>query len=94
MSASDLQNACQVESDEGGSQFGDECWETDDQIYETVRIEQRKKDSTASQSSTDSRDSQEAAVDINLEEFNDVLNLYMRHQVSVTSFLHQEKNER
>ena len=30
-------------------EFEDEGWQTDEQIYETVRIEQRKKESTSSQ---------------------------------------------
>lgn len=68
----------------------DEGWETDEQIYETVRIEQKKKDSTSSQSS----DSGHGPIDINLEEFNSVLNIYMRHQISITSFVHHEKNIR
>ena len=68
----------------------DEGWETDEQIYETVRIEQKKKDSTSSQSS----DSGPGPIDINLEEFNSVLNIYMRHQISITSFVHHEKNMR
>lgn len=39
-------------SDDGHSDCGDyddEGWETDQQIWETVRIEQKKKDSTTSQ---------------------------------------------
>ena len=81
----------QVDNGEDGSEYGDddEGWETDEQIWETVRIEQKKKDSTSSQAS-----SSDDVVDINVEEFNDVLNLYMRHQISVTSFLHHEKNMR
>ena len=73
-------------------EFGDEDegWETDEQIYETVRIEQKKKDSTSSQSS----DGGPAPLDIDVEEFNTVLNLYMRHQISITSFVHHEKNIR
>ena len=66
----------------------DEGWETDDQIYETVKIEQKKKESTSSQSSDS------GPIDINLEEFNSVLNIYMRHQSSITSFVHHEKNIR
>ena len=66
----------------------DEGWETDEQIYETVRIEQKKKDSTSSQSSDS------GPIDINVEEFNTVLNIYMRHQISITSFVHHEKNVR
>ena len=66
----------------------DEGWETDDQIYETVKIEQKKKESTSSQSSDS------GPIDINLEEFNSVLNIYMRHQISITSFVHHEKNIR
>ena len=40
-----------TQSNDGCSEFGDEDegWETDEQIWETVRIEQRKKDSTTSQ---------------------------------------------
>ena len=81
----------QVDNGEDDSEYGDddEGWETDEQIWETVRIEQKKKDSTSSQAS-----SSDDVVDINVEEFNDVLNLYMRHQISVTSFLHHEKNMR
>merc|ERR1712001_234113 len=70
-------------------EFEDEGWQTDEQIYETVRIEQRKKESTSSQGS-----SGEDPVDIDVAELNTVLDLYMRHQVSVTSFVHHEKNIR
>ena len=82
----------QVDNGEDGSEYGDddEGWETDEQIWETVRIEQKKKDSTSSQSS----DSGPGPIDINLEEFNSVLNIYMRHQISITSFVHHEKNMR
>jgi len=87
----DSNNKWEVDNGEDGSEYGDddEGWETDEQIWETVRIEQKKKDSTSSQAS-----SSDDVVDINVEEFNDVLNLYMRHQISVTSFLHHEKNMR
>ena len=86
-----LSFVAQVDNGEDDSEYGDddEGWETDEQIWETVRIEQKKKDSTSSQAS-----SSDDVVDINVEEFNDVLNLYMRHQISVTSFLHHEKNMR
>merc|ERR1712223_167624 len=70
-------------------EFEDEGWQTDEQIYETVRIEQRKKESTSSQGS-----SGQDPVDIDVVELNTVLDLYMRHQISVTSFLHHEKNIR
>ena len=78
--------------EEDASDYGpdDEGWETDDQIYETVRIDQKKKDSTSSQSS----DGSPGPIDINVEEFNSVLNIYMRHQISITSFVHHEKNIR
>ena len=41
----------EAEAEEGQSEdeFEDEGWQTDEQIYETVRIEQRKKESTSSQ---------------------------------------------
>ena len=78
--------------EDNASDYGpdDEGWETDEQIYETVRIEQKKKDSTSSQASEGGA----GPIDINVEEFNTVLNMYMRHQISITNFVHQQKNMR
>lgn len=44
----------EAEAEEGQSEdeYEDEGWQTDEQIYETVRIEQRKKESTSSQVSS------------------------------------------
>ena len=36
-------------AEQSEDEFEDEGWQTDEQIYETVRIEQRKKESTSSQ---------------------------------------------
>merc|ERR1711997_1020344 len=80
----DSRNKWEVTSEEEVSDYEEEGWETDEQIYEIVRLEQRKKDSTASQTSTAST---EDPVDINMEEINAVINLYRRHQISITSFV-------
>ena len=45
----DSQNKWEVNSEDELSDYEDEGWETDEQIYEIVRLEQRKKDSTGSQ---------------------------------------------
>ena len=45
----DSQNKWEVNSEDELSEYEDEGWETDEQIYEIVRLEQRKKDSTGSQ---------------------------------------------
>merc|ERR1712141_791207 len=79
----DSRNKWEVASEDELSDYDEEGWETDDQIYEIVRLEQRKKESTGSQTSTSSTD----PIDINMEEINAVINLYRRHQVSVTSFV-------
>merc|ERR1711936_413640 len=85
----DSRNKWEVDSEEELSDYEEEGWETDEQIYEVVRLEQRKKDSTSSQTSTAST---EDPLDINMEEINAVINLYRRHQISVTSFVaHQGK---
>ena len=44
----------EAEAEEGQSEdeYEEEGWQTDEQIYETVRIEQRKKESTSSQVSS------------------------------------------
>merc|ERR1711990_377368 len=55
------------------SEDSEEGWETDEQIYEVVRLEQRKKDSTSSQASNAST---EDPLDINMEEINAVINMY------------------
>merc|ERR1711997_131308 len=77
-------NKWEVASEEELSDYDEEGWETDEQIYEIVRLEQRKKDSTSSQTSTAST---EDPLDINMEEINAVINLYRRHQISITSFV-------
>merc|ERR1711997_52151 len=79
----DSRNKWEVASEDELSDYEEEGWETDEQIYEIVRLEQRKKESTGSQTSTSSTD----PLDINMEEINAVINLYRRHQVSVTSFV-------
>merc|ERR1711953_846646 len=83
----DSRNKWEVASEEELSDYDEEGWETDEQIYEIVRLEQRKKDSTTSQTSTAST---EDPLDINMEEINAVINLYRRHQISVTSFVAHE----
>merc|ERR1711953_120466 len=83
----DSRNKWEVASEEELSDYDEEGWETDEQIYEIVRLEQRKKDSTSSQTSTAST---EDPLDINMEEINAVINLYRRHQISVTSFVAHE----
>merc|ERR1711990_697696 len=45
----DSRNKWEVASEDELSDYDEEGWETDDQIYEIVRLEQRKKDSTSSQ---------------------------------------------
>ena len=45
----DSRNKWEVTSEDEMSDYDEEGWETDEQIYEVVRLEQRKKDSTASQ---------------------------------------------
>ena len=45
----DSRNKWEVTSEDELSDYDEEGWETDEQIYEIVRLEQRKKDSTASQ---------------------------------------------
>merc|ERR1711953_44936 len=80
-------NKWEVTSEDEASDYDEEGWETDEQIYEIVRLEQRKKDSTSSQTSTAST---EDPLDINMEEINAVINLYRRHQISVTSFVAHE----
>merc|ERR1712141_323614 len=45
----DSRNKWEVASEDELSDYDEEGWETDDQIYEIVRLEQRKKDSTGSQ---------------------------------------------
>merc|ERR1712141_644922 len=80
----DSRSKWEVASEEELSDYDEEGWETDEQIYEIVRLEQRKKDSTSSQTSTAST---EEPVDINMEEINAVINLYRRHQISITSFV-------
>ena len=45
----DSRNKWEVDSEDELSDYEEEGWETDEQIYEIVRLEQRKKDSTASQ---------------------------------------------
>merc|ERR1711997_1431466 len=79
----DSRNKWEEASEDELRDYDEEGWETDDQIYEIVRLEQRKKESTGSQTSTSSTD----PLDINMEEINAVINLYRRHQVSVTSFV-------
>merc|ERR1712048_933663 len=83
----DSRNKWEVASEDELSDYDEEGWETDEQIYEVVRLEQRKKDSTSSQTSTAST---EDPLDINMEEINAVINLYRRHQISVTSFVAHE----
>merc|ERR1711953_820641 len=61
----DSRNKWEVTSEDELSDFEDEGWETDEQIYEIVRLEQRKKDSTGSQSSNASM---EDPVGINMDE--------------------------
>merc|ERR1711953_1572709 len=50
----DSRNKWEVTSEDEASDYDEEGWETDEQIYEIVRLEQRKKDSTSSQTSTTS----------------------------------------
>merc|ERR1712038_645940 len=83
----DSRNKWEVTSEDELSDFEDEGWETDEQIYEIVRLEQRKKDSTGSQASNASM---EDPVDINMDEINQVINMYRRHQISITSFVTHE----
>merc|ERR1711990_465566 len=83
----DSRNKWEVASEDELSDYEEEGWETDEQIYEVVRLEQRKKDSTSSQTSTAST---EDPLDINMEEINAAINLYRRHQISVTSFVAHE----
>merc|ERR1711990_1334206 len=64
----DSRNKWEVDSEDS-----EEGWETDEQIYEVVRLEQRKKDSTSSQASNAST---EDPLDINMEEINAVINMY------------------
>ena len=45
----DSRNKWEVTSEDEMSDYDEEGWETDEQIYEVVRLEQRKKDPTASQ---------------------------------------------
>merc|ERR1712038_417498 len=45
----DSRNKWEVDSEDELSDYEEEGWETDERIYEIVRLEQRKKDSTASQ---------------------------------------------
>merc|ERR1712241_1126756 len=45
----DSRNKWEVTSEDEMCDYDEEGWETDEQIYEVVRLEQRKKDSTASQ---------------------------------------------
>ena len=45
----DSRNKWEVASEDELSDYDEEGWETDDQIYEIVRLEQRKKESTGSQ---------------------------------------------
>merc|ERR1712218_576476 len=45
----DSRNKWEVTSEDEASDYDEEGWETDEQIYEIVRVEQRKKDSTSSQ---------------------------------------------
>merc|ERR1712025_294804 len=82
----DSRNKWEVTSEDEASDYDEEGWETDEQIYEIVRLEQRKKDSTSSQTSTASTE-EPLSLDINMEEINAVINLYRRHQISVTSFV-------
>merc|ERR1711953_479281 len=82
----DSRNKWEVTSEDEASDYDEEGWETDEQIYEIVRLEQRKKDSTSSQTSTASTE-EPLPLDINMEEINAVINLYRRHQISVTSFV-------
>merc|ERR1712165_558036 len=77
----DSRNKWEVDSEDELSDYEEEGWETNEQIYEVVRLEQRKKDSTSSQTSTAST---EDPLDINMEEINAVINLYRRHQISIT----------
>ena len=102
----DSRNKWEVTSEDEASDYEEEGWETDEQIYEIVRLEQRKKDSTGSQvtpgwvSSLNcqlsfsllqaSNASTEDPLDINMEEINAVINMYRRHQISVTSFVAHE----
>merc|ERR1711990_564610 len=83
----DNRNKWEVTSEDEASDYDEEVWETDEQIYEIVRLEQRKKDSTGSQASNAST---EDPLDINMEEINAVINMYRRHQISVTSFVAHE----
>merc|ERR1711997_701069 len=83
----DSRNKWEVTSEDEASDYDEEGWETDEQIYEIVRLEQKKKDSTSSQTSTTSATSTDEPLDINMEEINAVINLYRRHQISVTSFV-------
>merc|ERR1712062_464442 len=82
----DSRNKWEVTSEDEASDYDEEGWETDEQIYEIVRREQRKKDSTSSQTSTASTE-EPLPLDINMDEINAVINLYRRHQISVTSFV-------
>merc|ERR1711953_473138 len=50
----DSRNKWEVTSEDEASDYDEVGWETDEQIYEIVRLEQRKKDSTSSQTSTTS----------------------------------------
>ena len=45
----DSRNKWEVTSEDEASDYDEEGWETDEQIYEIVRLEQKKKDSTSSQ---------------------------------------------
>merc|ERR1711997_241385 len=83
----DSRNKWEVTSEDEASDYEEEGWETDEQIYEIGRLEQRKKDSTGSQASNNST---EDPLDINMEEINAVINMYRRHQISVTSFVAHE----
>merc|ERR1711953_249184 len=83
----DSRNKWEVTSEDEVSDYDEEGWETDEQIYEIVRLEQRKKDSTGSQSSNASM---EDPVDINMDEINQVINMYRRHQISISSFVTHE----